>query len=289
MSEESTALVPIEEKEVDFYGDTIVAVLVDVEEKEQPEIYVPVRPIVDYLGLAWSGQYERIQRDPVLSDVMRFVRVTRTNQGGNPNLLALPIQFMHGWLFGISVNRIKEKLREKVLRYQRECYEVLWEAFQSEAMQALGQEPEPPTTSQHAALVQIREMGKAIVRMAEEQIQLEVRVSDVEDLAQGAHERLDTAAKVIGNMMRRQDYLEARISPRQSITEEQAAEISAAVKALAQLLTQQDPDKNYYQSIFAELYRRFGVSSYKNIPATKFQEVMKFLEEWRESAAGEGE
>ncbi|HEX6121789.1 MAG TPA: hypothetical protein VFY89_01450, partial [Ktedonobacterales bacterium] len=37
------------------------------------------------------------------------------------------------------------------------------------------------------------------------------------------------------------------------------------VKALAELLTTRDASKNHYQGIFSELYRRFGVSSYKTI------------------------
>lgn len=284
MSNESTALVPIEEKEVDFYGDTIIAVLVDVEGKRRPEIYVPVRPITNYLGVSWGSQRNRIMRDQILSEEVKGVFITNT-PGGRQEMLCLPVEMLHGWLFGISVNRVKEELQEKVLQYQRECYRVLWEAFQTDTLRALGQEP----TGQQAALVQIAEMGRAITRLAEEQIELEDRVTDVEDLARGAHQRLDTAAKVIGNIMSRQDQLEALVAPGKPITQEQAAEISANVKALAQLLTEQDPSKNHYQGIFAELYRRFGVSSYKNIPATKYQDVMEFLEDWYKAAIGESQ
>jgi hypothetical protein len=47
------ALVPIEVCTVEFYGDEITGALVRV--GDQPTIYVPIRPICDYLGLAWSG------------------------------------------------------------------------------------------------------------------------------------------------------------------------------------------------------------------------------------------
>lgn len=283
MSDESAALVPIEEKTVDFYGDTIVAVLVDVE-GEEAQIYVPVRPITDYLGIDWSAQYRRIQRDPLLSEEIKGVAVTTTPSesgvgGGPQEMLCLPAEMLHGWLFGINVSRVKEEHREKILQYQRECYKVLWNAFKDDALRAIGQQPEGSR-----ALYAIREMGLAIARLAEEQIELEGRVSNVEDLARGAHERLDTAAKVIGDVLRRQSIVEARVAPGEPITDEQAAEISARVKALAELLTEQDPSKNYYQSIFAELYRRFGVSSYKNVPMSKYDDVLQFLEDWRESA-----
>jgi hypothetical protein len=66
-----------------------MAVMVEVDGRQV--VYIPLRPICDYLGVSWAGQRERINRDPVLSDVERFVRVTRTNtSGGNPNVLALP-------------------------------------------------------------------------------------------------------------------------------------------------------------------------------------------------------
>ncbi|HEX6384591.1 MAG TPA: phage antirepressor N-terminal domain-containing protein [Anaerolineae bacterium] len=75
MSEEQ-ALVPIEQKTVNFQGDDVTAVLVETERGEQ--VFVPVRPICDFLGVSWTGQIERINRDPVLSEVVSTVRVTRT-------------------------------------------------------------------------------------------------------------------------------------------------------------------------------------------------------------------
>ena len=101
------ALVPIEQKSVDFYGDEIMAVLVEVEQQHQ-QVYVPVRPICDYMGVTWSGQYERLQRDPVLSDAMLSVRITRTQDQAR-EMICLPIDYLNGWLFGINANRVKKK------------------------------------------------------------------------------------------------------------------------------------------------------------------------------------
>jgi hypothetical protein len=42
--------------------------------------------------------------------------------------------------------------------------------------------------------------------------------------------------------------------------------------------------KNQYQSVFAELYRRFGVSSYKLIRQEQYKAVLAFLEDWRGAA-----
>jgi hypothetical protein len=81
--DESKSLVPLEQKEVAFYEDTIIAVrLVD------GDIYVPIRPICDNLGVALAGQRERIIRDPVLSTEMTSGSVTLTQQARE--MLCLP-------------------------------------------------------------------------------------------------------------------------------------------------------------------------------------------------------
>lgn len=269
MADENVALVPIEEKTVEFYDDEIVAVA--IQEEGGRRIYVPLKPISDYLGLSWSGQSERIRRDPVLSEEMKLIRVTRINsEGGRPDTLSLPIEFLHGWLFGISVNRVKEELREKIIRYQRECYQVLYDAFQERSL--------APDTS--SALEHVRNIGIALQRLAEEQMQLDRRVTTTEN-------RLDRAASVVGELARRVGQLEARVSPASLVSEEQAAEIAAQVRALAQLLGEQDPSKNHFAGVYSELYRRFGVSSYKNIRQARYEEVLAFLEEWRARLAGE--
>jgi hypothetical protein len=85
--------------------------------------------------------------------------------------------------------------------------------------------------------------------------------------------------------------VEDLVRPGATISDAQATEVSHHVKALAELLTGRDADspsgaKNHYQGIFAELYRRFGVSSYKLIPQSKYQAVLTFLEDWRTAAVG---
>jgi hypothetical protein len=251
------ALMPTDERAVDFYGDELRVYVLD------GEPYVPLRPICDFLGVSWSGQSERIKRDAVLSETVRFVRVTRTNPaGGRPELLCLPLEYLNGWLFGINASRVREELRERLIRYQRDCYRVLAQAFQGGAV-----------ASPSSALTQIRDMALAIANMAEQQMLLEGRVTTTEA-------RLDKAAVVVGDLSKRLGKLESRLSPGSFITEEQAAEVSQRVKALAGRLQEQTPGKNYYQSIFGELYRRFNVSSYKLIRQDSYAEVIAFLEEW---------
>jgi TolA-binding protein len=274
VSEETTALVPIEERQVKFYEDEITAALVEFDNQEQ--IFVPIRAICEYLGVDPQAQTRRIRRDMVLSEHLQGVAIMATpsgnkrSSGGAQTALALPLEMLPGWLFGIDASRVKPELRDKVVRYQRECFRVLWKAFQSEAFsQAASDEASSATTS----LTQIRNMGLAIAELAEQQIAMEKRLSS----------RLDQAAVVVRELQRRVGVVEKKLTPASLITDEQAAEVSQAVKALADYLKSKDASKNHYQAAFSEIYRRFGVSSYKNIRADQFADVLKFLEDWRKT------
>jgi hypothetical protein len=272
----------IDERWVEFYGDMILAALVSVD--GVTKIVVPVRTICDVLGIDWSSQRRRILRDEVLGSTV--VEMTTVAQDGRRRkMVALPLEYLHGWLFGISASQVKEEFRDKITLYRRECFQALSTAFQTDL--ALPDKEAPSATGM--TLSQVRDLGLAIAQMAEQQLALEGRVDETHALATQAHGRLDKAAEVIGALQRRVGTVENRLSPGAAITEDQAAEVSNRVKALAHLLSGKEKGKNHYQGVFGELYRRFGVTSYTHIPQGQYAEVLEFLEEWRQSAAGEEE
>lgn len=202
------SLQPIEQKTILFYEDEITAVV--VEENGRQQIYVPLRPICNYLGLDWAGQYQRINRDPVLSEAINSIGVTPTeldpssNRPRTSDMICLPLKYLNGWLFGVNANRVKDDLRERVIRYQRECYDILAQAFQTPAAR-----PDASTT-----LLQVRELGLAIARMAEEQIEFDHRLGAAEN-------RLDHAAIVVSDVRRRLTAVEQRLTPGRAITDDQ--------------------------------------------------------------------
>lgn len=288
-------LIPLEERAIEFYEDRIIAVTVEAADGKQ--IFIPMKPIAEYLGLDWSAQYRRIQRDPILSESTQGIAIMAIpdtkgiavtaipSGGGRQAMICLPLEMMHGWLFGINPNRVKPALRDKIIRYQKECYRVLWEAFQAQSTtpEISGDDyydyimSTPKSVEINEALVQIREMGLAIAHMAEQQMLLNQRVTHTE-------ERLDRASIVVRDLGRRVGLLEQHIQPIAYISDAQATEVAATVKALAELLTQKTKGQNHYQGIFAELYRRFGVSSYKLIRMEQYEAVLTFLEAWRTAA-----
>jgi P22_AR N-terminal domain/ORF6C domain len=255
MAEEKNALIPVEQKEVVFYDDEIIAVQV-----EDGTVYVPLRPICKSLGVAWRAQNLRIQRDPVLSDVVRSGIVT-IPEVGKRTMICLPLEYLNGFLFGINATRVKEEIREKLIQYQRECYQILASAFLAQPTPDDWGQTSPETM---LALQQIRENALAMARLAEEQMWMMTR--------------LDKAAVIVGQHGKRITALEQKLAPRETISDEQAADVSAMVMAIATEMSALDPSKNHYQSIFAELHRRFRVTSYKNIRQSQYQNVLDFLD-----------
>ena len=271
MSEEKT-LVPVEQRDIDFYGDEITAVL--TEENDKRQIFVPIRPICDYLGLSWSGQRERINRDPVLSDVVRFVRVTRTNsQGGNPNVLALPLDYLNGWLFGVNANRVKEEIRDNLIRYQRECYRVLADAFLPPDMIV------QPIDADYRALMQLHNMALVIAATTKEM--LEIRHLSLNNKA-----RLDAAREYLRGMNQRLKVVEQQAQAAEQrtqvgkLTEEQAREIQHRVNQIAQELVKRKPGEKHHMGIYEALRQETGATSYKSIPMKGYNAAIAFLDNW---------
>ena len=58
----------------------------------------------------------------------------RVKRDPSYEVVCLQLEMLPGWLFGIEVNRVKPELREKIRIYRRECYRILWEAFQTRAL-----------------------------------------------------------------------------------------------------------------------------------------------------------
>ena len=254
---ESKSLVPVEQKEVMFYEDTIVAVRLT-----DGNVYVPIRPICDNLGVTLAGQRERINRDPVLAEVITSVSVTLTQQARE--MLCLPLKFIPGWLFGINVNRVKPELRDRIIRYQRECYDVLAEAFVEGRLTAdpLFEE----LLRQDTEAVQAYKMLQAMVKLARNQVLIEARL-DTQDTRLNAYEkRLEEVEATLGD-------------PGRFVTPDQAMQISQAVKTIAAELEQRT-QRNEYGAIYGQLYREFGITSYKQLPANKFDQAMAWLTDW---------
>ena len=264
------ALTVVEQKEVQFYGDTIIAVRVN-----EGSVFVPVRPICDLVGVSWPSQYNRIKRDAVLSQeavsLSVFVTNTQGVTGQQRDMTCLPLDYVSGFLFGINADRVSADIREKLIRYQRECYRVLAEAFTEGRLTADPAFDDLLRANSPAA--QAYRMAQALLQLARQQLLLEARLVTHDARLDAHDDRLEQIESVLGDRGR-------------FITPEQATSISQAVKSIATALNKKS-GRNEYGAVYGEFYRKFGIPSYRELPARRFEEAARFLTDWYAELTGQ--
>lgn len=104
--------------------------------EHEGEIYVPIKPICKALGVDVKSQREKIQSDIILSSV--GVLSTSTGADGKIyEMFVLPLKYIYGWLFTINPKNVSEDVRQNVIRYRGECYDVLYEHFAGSMRRAI--------------------------------------------------------------------------------------------------------------------------------------------------------
>lgn len=265
---EDKALVPVEQRQVEFYEDEITAVRLP-----DGRVFVPVRPLVESLGLSWSSQLQRIRRDSVLKSELVSVFVTNTeSERGGRDVQCLPLDYISGFLFGINAERVRDDLRERVIRYQRECYRVLAEAF-TEGRLTTDADLFDLLDNEASEAVQAYKMLQALVKLARNQIVIEAR--------------LEKHGQTLEDHGRRLETIEADLhQANRTVTEAQATQISQSVRAIAIVLGKKS-NRNEFGAVWGEFYRKFGVSKYRYLPAARFDEALAWLNEFYQSVTSE--
>ena len=93
---------------------------------------VAVRTICQALGIDEWAQIQKLNRDPILGSVACMAQATGAD-GKHYEMVTIPFKYVFGWLFRIDSRSINEEARDAVLKYQMECYEVLYRHFTSYA------------------------------------------------------------------------------------------------------------------------------------------------------------
>lgn len=292
------ALEPIEQRQVLFEGEEVVAVWAG-----QQDIYLPLRPLCEALGVQLNGQIARIKRDEVIAEGLRPIRVA--TEGGPQTMQALHLESVPLWLAGLEPSRVRVEVRPRLRVFKRWVRQRVWEAFAAEMglTQAMPSAPIVDLAVDPAilSLEQVVALGRALVTLGEQQLRfhqehhldmIEVRgtLADHAQRLSAQEQRLDKAAEVIGATIRDVRALKTRLEPGNIITDAQAAELLAAVKAVATELTRQSAasgqgQTNYYASIFGELHRRYRVTSYKNLTVEQYAATLNWLREYSQALA----
>ena len=118
---------------VSFHSDTVFL----TEYEGQP--YVPLRPIVENLGLAWKPQFSKLK-----ANLKRWscvtIKVTQVGDIQRREVVCIPLKKFFAFLLSIEPSKVKPEIRDRVEMYQTECDEVLWRHWSGEEEQLASEE-----------------------------------------------------------------------------------------------------------------------------------------------------
>ena len=115
-------------------------------------------------------------------------------------------------------------------------------------------------------------MAAAIMKMAQQQLMLEAQLGNHATQLAEHEQRLEEIESTLGD-------------PRHFVTPDQAMQISQAIKVIATEI-QKRTKQNEYGKIYGQLYRQFGITSYKQLPANKFDQAMRWLTDFYRQITG---
>jgi hypothetical protein len=163
---------------VSFQGDDLVIY------DREGNCWVGMKRVCEALDLSWRGQHEALERDPVLSQIVRTIRMNCPGKDGEDyesEVICLPLDYLNGWLFKINPNRHEDARREKLIRYQKECYQVLSKhytghmAFKNQILSKLPDPDVEATSADPDVSICCREACCALSRYAPKNLRKEAK------------------------------------------------------------------------------------------------------------------
>lgn len=98
------------------------------EVNENGQVFIPVKPVCQAIGIDHPSQVQRIKRHHILGPTMVIITMVAADEKDR-EMVCLPLEFVYGWLFTIETGLVAESRRQDVETYQRECYEILYRHF----------------------------------------------------------------------------------------------------------------------------------------------------------------
>lgn len=204
------------------------------------QVWVAVKPICEHLGIAWQPQLAKLSSDAKFS--CNDIVITAAD-GKNYSTTCLPQDQLLGWLYTINANKIKVESRPLLLAYQKETTRAISDYWTKGA----AVRPSAAAPVQEAdSMLAMFEMS--LNAMKEQRAQL-------------------------GQLALKTDAIEQKLNTL-PINGHQKRQVHKAVRQLALLL---GGKPHHYQKAWRELYDRFEIVAYGDLPASRFEEAMQFL------------
>jgi hypothetical protein len=139
--------------------------------------------------------------------------------------------------------------------------------------------PTPPPPPDLNPAEQALLLAEAVASLARQHLDLEQRHTTMADYLR------PFVAQTRGQLAAHEERigaLELRLSSGATISEDQAAELQQNVKQVAMVLHQHTGQQvsTAFQLVWGELYKRYRVGAYRNLPAARYEEVLLWLQGW---------
>ena len=92
------------------------------------QIYVPIKPICEILGISFQGQHAKIKEDYSFSSTVKII-LTVGADGKNREMVCLPVKHICGWLYSINPGKVSPESMKKLLDYREEVNDILTAYF----------------------------------------------------------------------------------------------------------------------------------------------------------------
>ncbi|MDE4007468.1 phage antirepressor N-terminal domain-containing protein [Glaesserella parasuis] len=103
---------------ISFYGTDLITLKID------DVVYTAVLPIINALGLSQGTQSAKLQRNKEKFSCTHMK--TTGSDGKTYEMLCMPLKKLNGWLFSINPEKVRPDLKDRVIQYQEECFEALY-------------------------------------------------------------------------------------------------------------------------------------------------------------------
>ena len=252
-----------------------------------------------------------------MSEATTSVLLSNTEVGHRQRytMIGLLLEFLPGWMFSFTPKRVRADLQEKIKRYRRDCYRVLWEAFlhgelfpveQAEVLASVIEVVPSGDTRVVALSEQIETLSAIVGLMQEHKAALLAEGSTMEAVAANQQElmtrtvmissQLDYVVALLEGLVGREARTEmvvARIDERTAhLTPQHAHYVREMVDRIVQEMDRRSPGRpltyaQVYAQVYGRLKRHFRVSKYDQVSDERFEEVQNWLqEEWRRVRGG---
>lgn len=257
---ERGALQPREQLPFTYFGSVVLA-------SRHPDgtIYLSIRDLCDVLDVSRPSQMRRLRQHADLSQGLVLFQVQ--TPGGSQAQEFLSLEKVPAWLLGLSTRSRSEEVRSKLAYLQSYLVREVYAAYAR-----LAGLPEQGSR-QIEDLDELRRLDSSLGALAERQAQIETSQDKAREVWRSLS---DQVRQIVDRLAALEQQTEGAISKAQRGHLYQLVQAWGAAKA------EQEPRLRRsaaYQTVWAAFKVRFGLARYEDLPASRYREAVRFVED----------